>query len=331
MSGLETVLVPRKVRVDRERIDGKLRSEMREYHIWAGMKARCSNPNVKDYPRYGGRGIRVCERWQEDFANFYADMGPRPGRRYSIDRIDNDGDYEPGNCRWALPQVQCANKPTQSERALTNDYYWSEEDDAVLARMFERHYQMEDIAATLGRTKATCQLRAYNKGYRRDRATTRLVKKYPELAVVMHERGKDAFLEAVSATVRQQRIEQDRRTAAEEKRKADAVAEIVNSDMTRHERMKAMRLAGLTLEEIGKHFGITRERVRQIQERGFAPMKGRRKIRRVKPERKAAQIHRMARAWNAASAAARREFIDAARDFDVREKLPVSSNKRGTA
>ena len=71
------------------------------------MKQRCGNPNYPDYAEYGGRGIRVCERWQL-FGNFLADMGePAPGM--TIDRIDNDKDYEPGNCRWTDMKVQSNN------------------------------------------------------------------------------------------------------------------------------------------------------------------------------------------------------------------------------
>lgn len=79
-----------------------------EYWVWAGMIQRCSNPNHDRFPRYGARGIKVCDRWK-DFANFIADMGPRPSPRHSIDRIDLDGDYTPDNCRWATAVEQQSN------------------------------------------------------------------------------------------------------------------------------------------------------------------------------------------------------------------------------
>jgi hypothetical protein len=95
-------------------------SKTREYKIWRGMKRRCERPNAENYARYGGRGIKVCERWQ-DFENFYADMGPRPQGR-SIDRFPNyDGNYEPGNCRWATAQEQAANRrPRRSTNPRRN-------------------------------------------------------------------------------------------------------------------------------------------------------------------------------------------------------------------
>jgi hypothetical protein len=81
-----------------------------EYRVWCNMKTRCYNTNSKDYARYGARGIIVCERWRTSFANFYTDMGPRPSEWHSLDRIDNDGNYEPSNCRWATVEQQTANR-----------------------------------------------------------------------------------------------------------------------------------------------------------------------------------------------------------------------------
>jgi len=88
-----------------------------EYNIWRTMIARCRNPNHIRYAIYGGRGIKVCERWQS-FENFYADMGPRPSPGHSIERGNNDGDYEPGNCRWADRFDQGRNK--SNNRLLTH-------------------------------------------------------------------------------------------------------------------------------------------------------------------------------------------------------------------
>jgi hypothetical protein len=77
------------------------------YSVWGGMRNRCNSPTNAEYLKYGGRGIKVCERWNS-YENFYNDMMPRP-RGKSIDRINNDGNYEPSNCRWASQKEQCNN------------------------------------------------------------------------------------------------------------------------------------------------------------------------------------------------------------------------------
>jgi hypothetical protein len=81
-----------------------------EYKVWASMKNRCADPKSQRWASYGGRGIRVCDRWLHSFENFYADMGARPSARHQIDRKDNDGPYSPDNCHWVTPLANANNK-----------------------------------------------------------------------------------------------------------------------------------------------------------------------------------------------------------------------------
>ncbi len=97
------------------------------------MIARCNKPSKQSYHRYGGRGIKVCDRWlgRDGLANFIADMGPRPSPKHSVDRIKNDGNYEPGNCRWATQKEQqrnrCNNRLVTAYGVTKTLIEWSEE------------------------------------------------------------------------------------------------------------------------------------------------------------------------------------------------------------
>ena len=85
-------------------------SHSSEHNIWWAMIQRCYNPNNNAFDRYGGRGVTVCNEWRDNFMAFFNHVGPRPSSKYSIDRVDNDGNYEPNNVRWATRKQQADNK-----------------------------------------------------------------------------------------------------------------------------------------------------------------------------------------------------------------------------
>lgn len=93
--------------------------QARMYKIWIGMKSRCYCPTYTNYRYYGGRGITVCPEWKDDFAQFYKDVGEPPTPKHSMDRINNDGNYEPGNVRWATKEEQMNNR--RNNRFLTHN------------------------------------------------------------------------------------------------------------------------------------------------------------------------------------------------------------------
>jgi hypothetical protein len=91
-----------------------------EYNAWCMMRARCGNPKNNSYHNYGGRGIKVCERWASSFESFLADVGRKPSPKHSLDREENNGDYEPGNVRWSTRRTQTLNRRPYKMRVLRN-------------------------------------------------------------------------------------------------------------------------------------------------------------------------------------------------------------------
>lgn len=118
------------------------------YSTWASMIQRCTNPKVRCWERYGGRGISVCPRWLESFENFLADMGEKPRKGMSIERLDSDGNYQPGNCVWASARTQNRNK--------TNTYLTPE----IVQQLQSGVLSIEDAEATLGIKRNTLRAAA---------------------------------------------------------------------------------------------------------------------------------------------------------------------------
>lgn len=122
-----------------------------EHKAWVKMRERCNNPREIGYARYGGRGIKVCSRWAESFDNFFDDMGLKPSPKHSIDRIDNDKDYSPDNCRWATRTEQCRNRRSNvvleynGERKILRE--WSEQtgvSETLLRGRLRRGWSIKD-------------------------------------------------------------------------------------------------------------------------------------------------------------------------------------------
>jgi hypothetical protein len=124
-----------------------------EYAIWSSMRQRCLDPNSPAYNRYGGRGITICDTWEDSFEAFYTDMGPRPSATHSLERINNDLGYSKENCRWATPSEQSRN--TRRNHLLTYNGKtqcvtdWAEEMHLSSAAIFLRLRRGWDIEKTL--------------------------------------------------------------------------------------------------------------------------------------------------------------------------------------
>lgn len=130
-------------------------SGTKEYKIWSIMRDRCNNPNDKDYPRYGGRGIKVCKRWN-NFAKFHEDMGLRPSPKHQIDRLNNNKNYTPKNCAWRTIKDQQNNKENNvilrafgESRTLSQ---WAEaagmSHHALSCRIFRYGWTIKDALST---------------------------------------------------------------------------------------------------------------------------------------------------------------------------------------
>ena len=136
------------------RVTSHGQSRSPEYRAWVGMKMRCENETNGAYCKYGERGIRVCERWQT-FENFFADMGPKPSPKHTLDRIDGTKGYSPDNCRWASHKEQ--------QRNLKNNVYLEHDGKSLIAA---------DWAVIVGIDAKTIQSRVTKLGWTTEEALT---------------------------------------------------------------------------------------------------------------------------------------------------------------
>lgn len=132
------------------------KSNTSEYAIWIDIKRRCLDPRVKGYKNYGAKGIKISKEWKQSFENFYRDMGPRPGKDYSIDRIDNNKGYSKENCRWATDIQQnnnrgSYNKVLEFNGKVQTQSQWADEmglNDDTFHRRLKRGWSLEKTITT---------------------------------------------------------------------------------------------------------------------------------------------------------------------------------------
>lgn len=141
-------------------------SETPEFKSWCAMLHRCTVAEAPDYKHYGGRGITVCERWKNSFEAFLGDMGPRPSQKYSIDRYpDNNGNYQPGNCRWATMEQQTRNMRTNRLLTLGDTTMclqdWADSRGMNVGTLHSRLKLGMDLETALNKLVKDCGVRRY--------------------------------------------------------------------------------------------------------------------------------------------------------------------------
>ncbi len=147
--GLKSCGCYKKEMAGRQRITHGL-TNCSEHISWMKLKERCLNPKSPAFKNYGGRGIKVCSRWLHSFSNFFEDMGKKPTSRHSIDRINNDGDYEPLNCKWSTSKEQANNRRSHEVRwngkqiALLNLCRENNIKQSIVHKRLQRGWSLED-------------------------------------------------------------------------------------------------------------------------------------------------------------------------------------------